>query len=106
MSRAESALLSMPAELFSALLAKGEAGEMLSLDNLLYASGDVSGCEQVLVVDRPGDLSLKTLYMPRGRCSVLILPGWNVPASYPPTEPPTCCGSGSGSGSGSGWYED
>jgi len=105
MSRAESALLSMPAELFDALSPRGKAGDMLSLDNLLNALEDVSGCEQVLVVDKPGDLSLKTLYMPRGRCSVLIMPGWNVPASYPPVEAPRCSfdlGSGSGSGSGSG----
>jgi len=101
MSRAESALLSMPTELFSALSPMGGKGEMLSVDNLLDALEDVSGCEEVLVVDKPGDLSLKTLYMPRGRCSVLIMPGWNVPASYPPTEPLTC-GDGSGSGSGSG----
>ena len=101
MSRVESALLSMPTELFSALSPMGGKGEMLSVDNLLDALEDVSGCEEVLVVDKPGDLSLKTLYMPRGRCSVLIMPGWNVPASYPPTEPLTC-GDGSGSGSGSG----
>ena len=103
MSRAESALLSMPTELFSALSPMGGKGEMLSVDNLLDALEDVSGCEEVLVVNKPGDLSLKTLYMPRGRCSVLIMPGWNVPASYPPTEPLTCGdGSGSSSDSGSG----
>ena len=94
-SRAESALLSMPPALFSALSPEGADGKQLSLDDILTALEDVSACDDVLVVDRPGEISLKTLYMPRGKCSLLIMPGWNLPASYAVSEGPTCPDKGS-----------
>ena len=101
-SRAESALLSIPPALFSALSPEGADGKQLSLDDILTALEDVSACDDVLVVDRPGEISLKTLYMPKGKCSLLIMPGWNLPASYAVSEGPTCPDKGSGEGSGSG----
>jgi hypothetical protein len=102
-SRAESALLSMPQALFSALSPDGDNGKQLSLNHILNALEDVSSCEDVLVVDRLGEISLKTLYMPHGKCSLLIMPGWNLPASYAVSEDPTCPDKGSemvGSGAG------
>ena len=102
-SRAESALLSMPQALFSALSPNGDDGKQLSLNDILNALEDVSSCEDVLVVDRLGEISLKTLYMPHGKCSLLIMPGWNLPASYAVSEDPTCPDKGSemvGSGAG------
>ena len=98
-SRAESALLAMPPALFSVLSPGGAGGTQLALDDILKALKDVRACEDVLVVDRPGDISLKTLYVPRGKCSLLFVPGWNVPADYPVTQDPTCSTVASGSSS-------
>jgi hypothetical protein len=96
LSRAESALLMMPQDLFSALSPAGADGKQLSLDDIFNALEMVSACDDVLVVDKPGEISLKTLYMPRGKCSLLIMPGWNHPASYAQSdEGPTCPNKGS-----------
>ena len=65
-------------------------GAQMSLDDVLNALEDVSACEDILIIDKPGDISLKTLYMPHGKCSLLVMPGWNVPASYLPSEGPAC----------------
>ena len=99
LSRAESALLTMPQELFSALSPAGADGKQLSVEDIFTALETVSACDEVLVVDRPGEISLKTLYMPRGKCSLLIMPRWNHPASYAQSdEGPSCPGKGSESG--------
>ena len=65
MSRAESALLTWPPDLFSAVSPEGQHGENLSVDDILNSLQGVSACEEMVVVEQAGDLSLKTLYMPR-----------------------------------------
>jgi len=90
MSKAESALLALPTELFAALSPEGADGEQLTLDDILNALEHVSACEDVLIVDSLGELSVKTLYMPHGKCSILIQPSWNLPAHFPPSDGPTC----------------
>ena len=42
----------------------------------------MNGCDGLILVDQPGKLALKTLYLPRGTCSILVLPGWKLPAAY------------------------
>ena len=90
MSKAESAVLTMPVELFAALSPEGIDGEYLSFDDIVNALEDVSACEDLLIVDSLGELSVKTLYMPFNKCTILIQPGWNVPAHFPPSDGPTC----------------
>jgi len=103
MSKAESAVLMMPVELFAALSPEGVDGEYLSFDDIVNALEDVSACEDLLIVDSLGELSVKTLYMPFNKCTILILPGWNVPAHFSPSDGPTCSpGEGTGEGSEQG----
>ena len=59
-------------------------GAQLSVADVLNALEDASACEDVVIIDKPGELSLKALYLPHGKCSLLVMPGWNLPASYPP----------------------
>ena len=104
MSRAESSLLLMPPGLFTAMLPPGASDENLEVEDILDALDDIISCDEMLIVDRPGDLSLKTLWMPRGKCSVLVLPGWNLPDSYSVDHSPKCNASSS-TGAGTSTYD-
>ena len=104
MSRAESSLLLMPPGLFRAMLPPGASDENLEVEDILDALDDIISCDEMLIVDRPGDLSLKTLWMPRGKCSVLVLPGWNLPGSYSVDHAPKCNVSSS-TGAGTATYD-
>lgn len=57
----------------------------------------VTDCSKLVVVDNAGAIDINTLWLPRGKCNILVLPNFKVPAKYESSSDPSCAATQSGS---------
>ena len=99
LSEMELSPLAMSEELLKMMMAK-EQGEGMSLHAWRALQIEpVTDCSKLVVVSKAGPIDIATLWLPHGRCNILVMPPVKVPAEYE-THSDAACGVDASSGSG------
>ena len=99
LSEMELSPLAMSEELLKMMMAK-EQGEGVSLHAWRALQIEpVTDCSKLVVVSKTGPFDIATLWLPHGRCNILVMPPFKVPAEYE-THSDAACGVDTSSGSG------
>lgn len=82
--------LSLSEELVQSMMVKSE-GSGISLESWRALQKEpITDCSRLVLIEKSGPIEINTLWLPRGRCNILLLPPFKVPAEYDTYQDSSC----------------